>query len=72
MKPRWCYFKKGSLVTKRKTHCLPTGKWTSICGMFVVRPEERKFIVFVEKSKLRQSKLCNNCQSKENSFLFDL
>lgn len=57
----WCYFKRGPVGNGGKNHFLPKGKWTSRCGRWIVRPEEQKFIVFVEKSDLRQSKLCTSC-----------
>ena len=64
----WCYFKRGAVVQHGKHHYLPKGKWKSICGMWTVRIEEQKYVIFKNKEDMRQSKLCNACQTKLQLF----
>ncbi len=59
----WCYFKKG-VVGSHTNHYLKDN-WKSLCGRYFVRIEERKFMHFVEKSTLRQRKICRTCEKLE-------
>ena len=62
----WCYFKRGVVGNRGKNHYLPEGSWISRCGNWKVEEYERKNIVFVEKLKLRQSKICHSCESLQS------
>lgn len=59
----WCYFRRGIVGQRGKNHYLPENSWTSRCGVWSVRDEEKKHIHFVDKSELRKSKICSRCES---------
>ena len=57
----WCFFKNGMRGHHGKMHYLPENTWTSRCGHWIVRVEERKFIHFVPLSQIRPKKVCRKC-----------
>jgi hypothetical protein len=58
----WCYFKRGVVGHRGKYHFIPEGENKSRCGQWIVRPEEWKYIIFIDKEKLRKKKICKTCE----------